>query len=255
MLFTTDHATTINIGDYPLHEDEVNYARGTTGGLRYRLTQCYKVPKRYDTGYRYAYDTKYFTRDFTPQTPVIKYSQIHGGEQRSNMRGISLVNDDDDYFVDVEIGMSHMEGTTRVVVEQLDEGEVLPFQYDVEDIGQGYFIANLDRECATDITIIAYNSNGHRRSNTIHIEPIGYPATEAEFSLKDDCIVVSGISARKLASGNVTYGLNTVLSNRNVSQAKTLTQKEISIADLLPGVYVMSVYDKNVPIGTFKFKK
>lgn len=39
----------------------------------------------------------------------------------------------DNNFVDVKIGLSNVEGATQVVIEQLDEGEILPFEYDVAE--------------------------------------------------------------------------------------------------------------------------
>ncbi len=78
----------------------------------------------------------------------------------------------EDYLVDIEIGIKNLEGTTRVVVEQLDEGELLPYVYDVEDFKKGYFVATVDKEFSTSFTVISYNENGSTRSDAITIPPL-----------------------------------------------------------------------------------
>lgn len=244
----------VTIDSLALNYNDTEYARGTTGGLRYRLTKCEGfVDKLYQQTY-YTYNVKYFTRDFTPQIPRIKYSKVHIDEYQPNRSGIAPFYNDDDYFVDVEIGISDIEGTTKVVVEQLDEGERLPFQYEVEDFRKGYFIANLDRELSTQLTVISYNDNGLRRSKTITVPPIGFNTTDIFITKKDDKIEINGlISERELTSGKYSYALNNITNLNNSVQSGIVTEKAIGISDLQNGIYVFSLFRDAEKIKNLKF--
>lgn len=253
-IYTTINANqpiNINIESLPLHFDETEYARGTTGGLRYRLTKCVRY---FDSLYgreNYSYTTKYFTRDFTPQQASIKYSKVHQVNQK-NRRGISA---DDEYFVDVEIGISNLEGTKKVIVEQLDEGERLPFQYEVEDFRKGYFIANLDRDLSTQLTVISYNDNGFKRSNTITIMPVGNPTVKIDFNRYADFITVQGLSESQLESGRLSYSIQCLATTIPTVKNKRLNGNTIDICNIPDGVYVLTLFDKNNKIGNYKFAK
>lgn len=117
----------INLDDsLPHAEDE--YARSTTGKLKYRI-----VRKSMQSSSMFGEYTKpaglsvcYFTREFTPQTPVIAYS---GKIIEPEAATYSEQYYDD--FVDVKVEISNVEGATQMVVEQLDEGEKLPYSYEV----------------------------------------------------------------------------------------------------------------------------
>ncbi len=243
----------LNIESLPLPSGESDYARGTTGGLRYRLTQCLGNYDNQNGIEYYSYRVKYFTRDFTPQSARIKYSKIH-----SEAQGVaeSVSTTTDDYFVDVEIGISNVEGTTRVIVEQLDEGEVLPFQYEVYDFRKGYFVANLDRELSTQLTVISYNSNGYRRSNTINIPPIGYPANAVTFKRIADGIYLDGVPQKLINSGKLSYSLQNVVPSVTSANNETINSDGVvDISNIPNGVYVLTLFGDSGIIGNYKFIK
>lgn len=240
----------ITIEDCPLSFDEADYARGTTGGLRYRL--CIGEAK-YDPIYKkeyYLYRIKYFTRDYTPQKAHINYSGRLADTPIYSNSSTSLI--DDEYFVDVKIGIANIEGTTKVVVEQLDEGESLPFLYEVKDFRKGYFIANLDRELTTQLTVVCYNENGYKRSNTITIPPMGYSSRQLLFDrISDDIIHISGLQKIDGISYSVQNLVRTDLKLNN----KTLVSEDIDISNISNGVYILNVYEYGRTIGTYKFCK
>lgn len=244
----------IKIEDLALNYDESEYARGTTGGLRYRLTKCEEIIFSYPGApTRYSYRTKYFTRDFTPQKAFIKYTPEQSVQSVNKM----ALSGDDDWFVDVKVGISNLEGTTRVFVEQLDEGEELPFQYEVTDFRKGYFIANLDRECSTTLTVICYNDNGYQRSNTIVIPAIGYnnvtQIAALSFDMLNDAIMVK---AGDEAVDNCNYSIAPLSAARQQAGRNGMTNGAIDISTLADGLYVLTAIDEKSGLqGTFKFRK
>ena len=87
---------TINIEDLQLHFPESTYARSISGGLRYRITYCKEKIQGWAGPY-HSYKTKYFTRDFTPQQPKIKYTPSLSTSD--NRQGVTLHNLSDDYYI------------------------------------------------------------------------------------------------------------------------------------------------------------
>ena len=243
---------TLNIETLKLNFDESEYARGTSGGLRYRLTKCkYYYDERFKK-YHQEYDVKYFTRDFTPQIPVVKYSRLHNDDFKSS--GIMLnQNNDDDYFVDAEIGLANIEGVKRVIVEQLDEGETLPFQYEVSDFRKGYFIANLDKKLSTQLTVIAYNDNGYRRSNTI-VVPALKKDLDISFIRYNNEIIILGISEDDLIAHDLCYTLRKISSPETTLRKYKLRTNSIPIGHLPIGNHILSIYENDKLIATYKFQ-
>ena len=240
----------LNIESLPLHYDEKQYARGTSGNLRYRLTNATQGFSSIGGAY-IKYKTKYFTRDFTPQAAKIKYYKVCTADD--NMRTMKM--SDDDYFVDVMIGISNLEGTTRVIVEQWEEGEPLPFQYEVEDFRSGYFIANLDRELSTQLTVVSYNANGARRSNTITVPAVGYPNKTISLKKVDETIELDGISPRLMSSGQLTCSICSPVNSGGSMMIAPLEDGRVDISSLSNGIYVLVLYNGNDKIGDFKFVK
>lgn len=232
---------TIDIENLPLNYPTDEYARSVGGGLRYRI--AYLKNQGRDIV------AKYYTRDFTPQSARIKYSRIH---DESNLKSMSLYANDD-YFIDVEVGISNVEGTTRVMVEQTDEGELVPFVYEVSDFKKGYFIANLDRELSTQLTVISYNDNGSTRSNTIIIPPIGYQKSTLSLIKQGDKITVSGLTAQQLTNGSITCKIINPLYPTVVISPQIDSNGKMDVSNLTSGVYSILVYDKNERIGELKF--
>lgn len=252
IFITTGHHLPIvlNIEDLKLNYDYSEYARGTSGGLRYRLTECKKV---FDSNYgaRYGYNTKYFTRDFVPQQAYIKYDSKTSGVNNTNTRGIST----DDWFIDVNIGIANIEGTTKVIVEQLEDGEVLPFQYEVKDFRKGYFTANLDRECDTQLTVICYNDNGYSRSNTIPIKAIGYSSPRTlSLSNKGDYIVITGLD-NFVDESDISYTIQNLTTGLISLQNVSLSTDQVDISNMPKGIYSIIMYQKSTQISALKFVK
>lgn len=240
--------TTIRIEDLNLNYPDYEYARSCSGGLRYRITKCVRNGNPLTSPS--AYYVKYFTRDYLPQKANIKYSRIHEETETTNSKSARM---SDDYFVDVEIGLSHIEGTTKIIVEQLDEGERVPFRYEAENFRQGYFIANLDRELSTQLTVISYNENGSTKSETITIPAIGYEniPQNISFNLADNYIEPIGIDNSR---SNIYYSITNLTINNRTKDGLLPQNGKIDILDLQPGFYVLSLKNGD-QISNYKFSK
>lgn len=240
---------TINIEDLSLNFEESEYARGTTGGLRYRLTKCVQNNQG-----KYEYRVKYFTRDFTPQIPKILY--LKGlYELQENVSTISTKGVSENRFVDVKVGIGNVEGTTRVIVEQLDEGEDLPFQYDADDFRKGYFIANLDRECSTKLTVVSYNKNGFSRSNTITIPALGYSKSQITFNREGDSVNVDGLPFGVSTTDNIHFSIVNLSNPSSIVNSGVIDSNKVYIGNLDKGMYVLTLVNESGQIGTYKFYK
>lgn len=238
---------TLNVEDLPLNYDKEMYARSIGGGLRYRLTRCTTYHDNlYDKDYKH-YDVTHFTRDYYPQKPVIKYSKVH--------EGIATFSNDDDYFVDVEIGISNLEGAQRVMVNQWDEGERYPFSYEVTDFRKGYFLANLDRELETKLSITVYNENGYEQSNQITIAPIGYGLNDVDLMAEDSSIVVKGVPNQVLSKGGLTCLISNVLNPLENAQISVPKDGVIDISQFSNGIYGVSLIYNGEPISNKKIVK
>jgi len=246
---------TINIEDLELHYPESEYARGTSGGLRYRLTKCIGdfdniYGKEYCT-----YTVKYFTRDFTPQKPIIKYSKVYSNDSNTQNINGEMSPMSDDYFIDVVVGISNIEGTNRVVVEQLDEGESLPFEYEVTDFRKGYFIANLDRELHTQLTVLSYNDNGLKRSETINISPKGFIDIEPTFKRVGNIIYVNGLPPTLLASDKLSCVIRSIDSTLGHLSFAKINNGAIDISTIGRGLFVLTISHGYDTLGTYTFRK
>lgn len=245
----SNYPFTLNVESLVLHYPEEEYARSVTGGLKYRLTKSEPRDALHTNDNR-VYTSKYFTRNFTPQKAKIKYTD------KSVISVLSLdENNSDDYYVDVKVGISDIEGATRVVVEQLDEGEALPFTYEVKDFRNGYFIANLDRELSTQLTVTSYNDYGYRRSNTIVIPPIGYNVDNINFSRNGNEIIIEGIPSKLIESQGIIYNIQEVMSGTRMKTNMILENNILDISEVPNGIYAITIYDKNKMLGQYKFVK
>lgn len=241
------YSVTINMDDLHLNYADTCYARGTTGGLRYRVSFC--GPGQSSDSHGTI--VKYFTRDYTPQKAFIKYSKELNTSSNIN----SALRYDDDYFVDVKVGISNVEGVTKMTVEQLDEGEILPFTYDVTDFRKGYFIANCDRELSTTLTVISYNEYGYKRSNTITIPPLGFSTREISFSRRGDILTINGIPEGILRKNRASYEIYNIANQNVFSTSAVLSDGHIDLSEIPQGVYAVTVRIDSEITGTYKMIK
>ncbi len=128
------------------HENAENYARTCDGHLRCRITQCLNS---YDAVYQKAiknYSVYFYAIDFLPQRPNMKFAGVILPPAKR-----ATANE---YMRDIKIDIKNLEGTERIIVEQLDEGDRIPHKYEVSDFKKGYFIATVHKQLYTLFYII-----------------------------------------------------------------------------------------------------
>ncbi len=235
----------ISYEDIQFHYPDSVYYRTCDGHLRIRASLC--VP-RHPT---YSYSAHYFAMDYTPQAVDLSYDGI-------NDFGISLASFDNN-LVDVKICIKNLEGITRLVVEQLDEGRRVPARFDVDDFKKGYFYATVDKTGWTEFSIISYNNNGATRSKTIRIKPAislrpdpdpdpGIVVTQNEIRIESVCSEAS--EPRTLSGNYAIHQIGAIRSTELQNGTVDFYNPQIDISHLTAGLYVF-VLD----IGGYRFTR
>ena len=220
-----------------LNHDIEQYARTCDGLLRYRFTTTTRHLDELYGFYYYKYDVKYYAREYTPQKAYIKYSGLY--EPSTYTRSAN----GDDYWVDIKVGIKNLEGTTRVVVEQLDDGELLPFSYDVEDFKRGYFVATVDKDFPTQFTVISYNENGTTRSNTITVPPVSETIDQGNINIKIGKHQII-VDTDKLNLEKISYRIDHLSPVQTVIPIKRLANDGIiDISQLQKGAYALTLFE------------
>ncbi len=234
----------VNMNDFEFNYADTVYSRTCDGHLRCRVTHSYGEPRK-------VYEVTYFALDYLPQVVDMEFSGV--------VSALSTLTVMDDYYRDIKIGIKNLEGIDRIVVEQLDEGNIVPYTYEVSDFKNGYFIATVNKEFYTELTVISYNENGSTRSETLEIEPLE-PADEVyAVQISDNTISIQSVndrvaSVRQLVSYEVIpinqYSRTTGITgniNNNITS--------IDISALGQGTYVLNYYDCNHNKYSIKFEK
>lgn len=234
---------TISTTEFELHCDASEYARTCDGYLRARITF---------TDGRVS-DATYYVLDYLPQKVEMDFIGVVSTESTYSAKAFS----DDEYMRDIKIGIKNLEGADRVVVQQHDEWDRVPFRYELSDFKDGYFIATVDKEFYSEFTVTAYNENGSTVSDTLVVEPLEPAELTVESDVADNYITVKNSSNR---NGNFigSYEINTVdsYSIRNVTQNTShIGENRIDVSALSPGLYILSITECDGKRHTMKFIK
>lgn len=223
-----------------------NYARSSDGYLRCRIS--YNDGVGYSMYYQSRSFSKYFLLDYLPQIPEMALAKV----LTSNTKAVM-----DDYYVDVKIAFKNVEGTERILVEQLEEGETMPFTYYVDNVKDGYFIANVDKEYKTTFRLRAINKNGVTVSEQLVVSPIGKPIYKFDPVIQGDWLTfqfkdnIGNVSEFKQA---VTYRLSN-LANPTVYQNGNVSGNILNVSSMPSGVYGIQVIDEQSNVYNAKFIK
>lgn len=238
----------LSFSDFQLHHSNHEYARTTDGYLRCRLTvNDYDADQRKDVAFSH-----YYAIDYLPQAVAMAKS------------GVLEPEDEEDYYRDVEIAYKNIEGVSRIVVSQYDEGEKLPLQYAVPDVKSGKFIATVDREYTTTFILTSYNKNGATTSERYVLPPLT-PINELalSFHLNNEAIDITSQSRRMkdqllIASYEVApldFTAKKTLRKRKKATPRAAQSNTIDISSLSHGIYYLHVTDVFGKKHSFKFIK
>lgn len=245
--FSPDLPLNISVSNFKFHYANEDYARTTDGYLRCRISKMELVP---GSGNPYKLRVRYYALDYLPQVVVMAKSKI-------------VDTYDDEFYTDVEISYKNIEGTTRIVVSQYDDGEDIPFQFALSNIKSGKFIATVDKEYPTTFIITSYNKNGATTSETYVLDAV-QPISDLElsFAYVDGHITVKSNSRRMrnkeiidsysiaplgISQQNAVERLCGQLSNNIISS------NTIDVSGLPIGLYVIKVVDIFGKTHSFKF--
>lgn len=241
----------VSMNDFQYHYDMNEYARTADGFLRCRVVYNQNYwDNIYDRTYR-SMKTRYYVLNYLPQRTEMKFS---GVMPTTSTRALT-----NEYMRDIKIGIKNLEGTERIVVEQLDEGERVPSKFEVNDFKKGYFVATVDKEFYSEFTIVAYNKNGSTRSETIEIAPLEPASQNFEIQVLNDEIKIKNARKRNLpktllASYEI-LPLNNYVSRSLLKGNIESNEPSINISSLRAGTYVLNYYDTRNIKHSVKFQK
>lgn len=221
----------ISTSDLKFHCQAEDYARSCDGYLRCRISKA--VPGAYGL----SATSYYYMMDYLPPKVMMKKSMV------------MPYDNENDYYRDVKIGINNIEGISKIIVSQLDEGEDLPYTYEVTDFKKGYFIANVDKECESEFTITAYNKNGMTKSDVYVLKPlssvrpdwgIGISRDELKIFDKNDICTKVSETIRELS---ITEIHSSCIKSNTVTD-KLDANNTIDISSLSSGIYQLRLRDK-----------
>lgn len=154
--------------------------------------------------------------------------------------------------------MNNLEGVTRVVIEQLDEDNTVPYYYEVPDFQKGYFIATVDKELTTTFTITSYNANGST-TNTYVMPPLTPTDNlQLQFSVNDNSISVHSKGKRDSRKSLILSYQILDYSTGNIYRTGVSNCSSVNTIDtstLEKGVYLLVIKDIKGNTHSIKFIK
>ena len=198
-----DASETVKIGDMDFHYSVDDYARTCEGYLRGRVTFGYFDCET--NGMKY--DVSYLAIDYLPQSVE---SEI------LSRQPVEILND---YVQKFDFGINNLEGSTKIVVEQLVEGDRLPTRFEVPDFKKGYFTASVDVDLFTQFTVVSYNQNGMTRGNTYKLSPINSSST---------------LFTARLLWGKISF----IINNQRLTNLRRVVRYELSALTVSSGIAV-----------------
>lgn len=221
---------TVSTSQFVLHDEIENYARSCDGYLRCRVTHANEKNPQKSTSY-------YYLLDYLPQQLEVSMSKVMPYESEES------------YYRDVKIGLKNIEGATSVIVSQLDEGNELPYQYEVIDFKKGYFIATVDKDFTSTFTVTAYNNNGSTASKPYVLKPLSLQQNfDVEFTIENNTIFItptdeSLIGQDLFTTFEITKLLQVAVGNNLVISGEVNSDGAINIWPIPKGMYVLVVTD------------
>ena len=230
------------------------YARTVDGYLRLKI-----ISTSYGPGNNYKnWNVEYKLYDYLPQNPTGGINRIlkpQSDSKRNNHRGYS--NTDEDEFVDVEIGIKNLEGTTSVLVEQTDSDYPEPFSYVIENISEGKFMANMNRRYPSTFKLTYINKNGRTIGQPFTIDLKKIINIEDQINIST---IINNDGIIYIIDGDESVNLNYFITNLhkgNIVDNGIISNSEgiINTSSLKEGFYNLSIFNGNNRVSELKWKK
>lgn len=217
------------------------------------------ISTSYGPGNNYKnWNVEYKLYDYLPQNPTGGINRIlkpQSDSKRNNHRGHS--NTDEDEFVDVEIGIKNLEGTTSVLVEQTDSDYPEPFSYVIENISEGKFMANMNRRYPSTFKLTYINKNGRTIGQPFTIDLKKIINIEDQINIST---IINNDGIIYIIDGDQSVNLNyfiTDLHKGNIVDNGIISSSEgiINTSSLKEGFYNLSIFNGNNRVSELKWKK
>lgn len=237
--------------DYTDLKENEKYARTVDGYLRLKKITAI------NTGLGYSnYKIEYQLYDYIPQKPEagLNTYTLNTDEYLTNNSKRIINEEDDDEFVDVEIGLKNTEGTKEVIVEQTDSDYPIPYSYVIDSPQEGKFITLMNKKYPSLFKLTYINENGKTIGDEFTIDltnNIEEQKTQLiELDIKNNTISynVNNYKPQKLHYRiiNITKG-KTVINNDLTERKGT-----ISLTELKNGYYSFVLYNNSSKIAERK---
>lgn len=240
----------INTSDFNYNYPLDQYARTADGYLRCRINGIFTGSY---LGQYYSYSrARFYVVDCLPQKIEMAYSGLSTASESP-----LALSDYDDYLRQVNIGIKNLEGTDRIVVEQLNEGDRLPIRFEVSDFKKGYFTATVDKEFYSQFTIIAYNKNGSTRSESFELPPLEPYVEEVDLKMTSEGLKAMPTKTLRASDFIINFEINKADLNSQgfsiVKKGAIHTNESIAISDLPKGLYIISYSTRSGDRKQMKF--
>lgn len=232
----------VSYNDLQIHYPDSAYARTYDGKLRGRYTYYSGVGPHTSNMI-----VNYFVLNDLPQTVEMIPSQCR------------FLPEYDQYYDEftgvIRIPIGKTAGTTRIVVAQYDDGDTVPYYYEVPNVKDNFFTAVVDREYETTFVLTAYNSNGNTQSTYVYTPPVAPNGINMQF-IRDNNVIKITHRSRKtknecpISSATITD----VIGNKPLIDL-TFENNEIDISALPKGNYILNVIDIKGFAHAYKFSR
>ena len=170
--------------------------------------------------------------------------------------GFVLESDQDFYdFIDMKVEIRNVEDVTQLAVEQWDEYEEVPYIYEVENFREGYFMANLDPECSTTLSLLSVIGRHLCRSNAIFLPASLNQEQDVTFNIEQEQIAISGLSDEEARNRLISFSIASYPSSTVIAEGIVNYNSYVDISQLSPGNYILSIRKEGRILGITKFTK
>ena len=245
----SDSRLSINTSKFELHCNTEEYARTCDGYLRCCIQYWAFATRQDDNGLRF---NKTYLLDYLPQKVSMKYvKMLPSSSITLPLSAASTAG----FQTDVKIAINHIEGAERIVVSQWDDGDEVPYMYDVDDLRDGYFTATVDKDYPTTFQITAYNKNGRTVSDKYELKALGGRLPSNPFVIVDGKIQFNAPSrnGNSESSSIVSADIRRIDNAGNSTIRPSVDGNTISLSGLTHGAYMLSVTDTQGKQYSFKF--
>lgn len=226
------------------------FARTVDGYLRLKEVSVSLGP---GGNYR-NYHITYKLYDYLPQMPNAELNNVEDvNDANSAATKISTIENDEDEFVEVEIGIKNLEGTTEVLVEQTDSDYPVPFCYMVEDLNEGKFTAFMNKLYPSTFKLTYINQNGKTEGKPFTIDLRDKASETVSMAPTHDGITYKIVHAS--LQKRYSYQIINAINGNIVDKGDLLGDEgTVSTEKLKEGVYVMSISCNNTKVSEIKWK-